>query len=114
MARTAHYGKAHRAGGRLVGLRYARGRPPERVVRRVRMHELARVLVRGGSPGPEAAVAERRRARRAADLSRRAVTVGGRLFPTPPRTSCGLPAATAAAPSGPSESFTYAAYAAYV
>ncbi|WP_306367346.1 hypothetical protein [Nocardiopsis sp. CC223A] len=82
MARTAHHVKAHREGRPLVGLRYARGRPPERVVRRVRVHELARVLF--GSPGPEAAVAERRerrRARRAADLARRAVTAAGNLAP---------------------------------
>ncbi|MFY7069913.1 hypothetical protein ACOQFV_28985 [Nocardiopsis changdeensis] len=84
MARTAHHARIHREGRPLVGLRYARGRPPERVVRRVRVHELARVLVRDGSLGAEAAVAERRercRARRAVGLTRRAVTADGHLVP---------------------------------
>lgn len=82
MARTAHHVRVHREGRPLVGLRYGRGRPPERVVRRVRVHELARVLF--GSPGPEAAVAERRerrRARRAERAVRRAVTTDGSLVP---------------------------------
>ncbi|MEU0492734.1 hypothetical protein ABZ249_26200 [Nocardiopsis sp. NPDC006139] len=84
MARTAHHARIHREGRPLAALRYARGRPPERVVRRVRVHELARVLVRDGSLAVEAAVAERRerrRARRAAGLARHAATADGRLVP---------------------------------
>ncbi|MDE3722670.1 hypothetical protein PWG71_14870 [Nocardiopsis sp. N85] len=82
MSRTAHHVEAHRRGRPMFVLR--RGRSPGRMVRRVRVHELARVLARSGSLGPEEAVAERRerrRARRAADLSRRAVVADGRLNP---------------------------------
>ncbi|MDT0330846.1 hypothetical protein [Nocardiopsis lambiniae] len=77
MPRTAHHVEARRRGRSMFVLR--RDRSPG--VRRVRVRELARGLLGGGSPGPEETVAERRRARRAADPSRRAVVFDGRPSP---------------------------------